>query len=92
MKFVGSVELGRRVRMLRLCSGMSQLQLASRLGYSRSRLAKQEGGTVFFSLNDLCKIANHFSVSIDDLVFADSGKFMLVVGRAKCNDAERFVT
>ena len=64
----GSFMLGKRLVMLRELRGLTQNELARRLGVERTRYTKWEDGASEPSLTMLCKIADLFHVSTDYLL------------------------
>lgn len=63
--------LGMRIRQARKAAGMTQADLAEKLGISTSFLGHIERGTRKASLDTLVKMANELGVSLDSLA-ADS--------------------
>lgn len=66
-----SKRVGASVRELRLERGLSQLQLADRIGYERSRIGRLELGDTLISVDTLLAIANALEVSIYSLLPID---------------------
>lgn len=60
--------LGKRIAELRNKIGLSQYELADRLGFSRGKLANYEQGTREPDYETLQIIANYFDVSTDYLI------------------------
>ena len=60
--------LGSHVRRARKAAGMTQYELAERLGISTSFLGHIERGSRKASLETLVKISNELKVSLDDLM------------------------
>lgn len=82
------VVLGKRIAALRKEKGLSQYELADRLGFSRGKLANYEQGTREPDYETLIKIADFFEVSTDyllrgtdpkvqDKIFEDEAKRIL---------------
>ncbi|AOP14574.1 HTH-type transcriptional regulator Xre [Bacillus licheniformis] len=80
--------LGKRIAALRKEKGLSQYELADRLGFSRGKLANYEQGTREPDYETLIKIADFFEVSTDyllrgvdpkvqDKIFEDEAKRIL---------------
>jgi transcriptional regulator with XRE-family HTH domain len=59
------------LRFLRKESGMSQTELAAKLGLSRSNIASYESGAAEPNANRLKRIAHFFDVSMEVLIGAD---------------------
>ncbi|MET3508429.1 helix-turn-helix domain-containing protein [Halalkalibacter oceani] len=60
--------LGQRIASLRKQKGISQYELADRLGFSRGKLANYEQGSRQPDYDTLNKIADFFDVSVDYLL------------------------
>lgn len=60
--------LGKRIAELRNKMGLSQYELADRLGFSRGKLANYEQGQRQPDYDTLQKIADFFDVTIDYLI------------------------
>ena len=58
----------KNLRKLRIASGMSQQQLADVIGTSQQSINKYENHNVEPDIATLIKLADHFQVSVDDLV------------------------
>jgi transcriptional regulator with XRE-family HTH domain len=63
-KFIGSNEIGRRVREFRQKAGYTQEKLAEMLGISFQQVQKYENGTSKLNTDRLQKIADALSISI----------------------------
>lgn len=63
--------LDRNIRFMRRKLGLSQEELASRIGLNRGNIASYENGTAEPKICNLLKLANLFSVSIVDLTQKD---------------------
>lgn len=61
-------ELNEKIKNLRTNSGMSQVQLAERLGITKSAVNAWEAGTNSPSLSYIAKLARIFGVSTDFLL------------------------
>ena len=68
------IEVGQRVRALRLERGLSQTALATRLGLTFQQVQKYEKGSNRISASRLQAIAEIFQVSIGDLFAAAASK------------------
>ena len=64
-------EIGRRIAYYRSQSGLSQEELASSLGISRSSLAQIELGNRNVSAVELSKFADILNFSLDEIMSAD---------------------
>jgi transcriptional regulator with XRE-family HTH domain len=74
--------LGKRIKAARKAAGLSQFQLAQRVGIQQSRISKLEKGQVSLSIEGLAKVARELSVSLDKLtvpeIIAEApGKYQL---------------
>jgi ribosome-binding protein aMBF1 (putative translation factor) len=67
------VALSRKLRERRLDSGLSQSQLAARMGSSQSRIAKMEAGDSTVSLDLLIRSLLALGTSIRDIARAIAG-------------------
>ena len=63
--------VGAIVRELRLERGLSQLELAKKIGYERSRIGRLELGDTAISVDTLLVLANALEVSIYSLLPID---------------------
>lgn len=61
--------LGENIRRLRSANGMSQDELAERLGVSRQSVSKWENGSATPELDKLAAMAEIFHVTLDSLVY-----------------------
>ena len=64
----GDVEFSEKLMTLRRRAGLSQEQLADRLGVTRQSVSKWEGGAAMPELGKLVALADLFGVTLDDLV------------------------
>jgi len=62
------VEVGRLVRALRMSHGLSQTELANRIGVSFQQVQKYETGTNRISMGRLANVAKLFDVSVPYLL------------------------
>lgn len=74
--------IGALIRQLRKSSGMSQMQLADRIGVSYQQVQKYEKGINKLSLSRLKQISNALGVNIS--IFLDEEE-MVKTGEAKAN-------
>lgn len=61
------IEFGKRVRELRMATGLSQEKFAFKIGMDRTYYASVESGKRNISLRNIEKIANGFGISISEL-------------------------
>jgi len=62
------VEVGRLVRALRMSRGLSQTELADRMGVTFQQVQKYETGNNRISMGRLTRVAKLFRVSVPDLL------------------------
>ena len=60
--------VGARIRLLRLEKNMTQRQLAAKIGVDRTSLSSYEHSKRTPDIFILCRLADVFEVSLDDLV------------------------
>lgn len=60
--------VGARIRLLRLEKNMTQRQLAAKIGVDRTSLSSYEHSKRTPDIFILCRMADVFDVSLDDLV------------------------
>ena len=60
------------IRRLRKSSGLNQVSFADKMDVSQSTVASWENGTRRPDIDTLCKIANLFRVSVDDVLGRES--------------------
>ena len=60
--------VGARIRLLRLEKNMTQRQLAAKIGVDRTSLSSYEHSKRTRDIFILCRMADVFEVSLDDLV------------------------
>lgn len=65
---------GRRLRGLRAAAGLTQKQVADKLGQPQPNVARWESGLMEPPVTLLPKIARLFGLSLDDLFAARSGE------------------
>ena len=64
------VEVGRRVRVERIARGLSQTELADKIGVTFQQVQKYESGVNRISMGRLTRIARLFGVDVTDLLGA----------------------
>ena len=62
------IELGKRIKTIRLNKNMTQKQLAEAIGVPQSTLSKYENGNLRVDTQTLTKMANKLNVSVDQLL------------------------
>lgn len=60
--------IGSNIRMVRETTGISQTELANRVGTNKSAISRYENGTQTPSLNTLMRVADAMSVDLVDLI------------------------
>ena len=75
--------LNERIKELRTARGMSQVELAEKLGISKQSVSNWENDNIQPSIQMLVKIARTFSVSTDYLLGEDERSFLEVSGLTK---------
>jgi transcriptional regulator with XRE-family HTH domain len=89
------VEVGRRVRVERMERGLSQTELAKRIGVSFQQVQKYETGGNRISMGRLTRIGRVFGVQVTYLLGADQRKTPLTAidprDRAKSSEAMRLL-
>lgn len=66
---IDMVQIGLRVKTLRLQKTMNQLELAGRLGVSQTHMSNLERGRTNLTLELLARLAEVFECSLDEIVF-----------------------
>lgn len=66
------------VKMLRKQAGMSQEQLAEKLGVSRQAVTKWETGAGIPDIENIMAISALFDISIDDLLSNERGSLLIL--------------
>ncbi len=61
--------IGKNIMRLRKLTGMTQLELADRLGYSDKSVSKWEQGNGIPDVRTLVQLSELFNVSVDDLIY-----------------------
>ena len=62
-----TVELGKKIKQLRMKKGLSQEKFALSIGMDRTYYASVEAGKRNISLQNICKIAEGFGMSVSAL-------------------------
>ncbi|KAB2922442.1 MAG: XRE family transcriptional regulator [Xanthomonadales bacterium] len=62
------VQLGQRLAEQRKAQGITQVQMAERLGVAQQTMAHYEGGTVRIGVETLAHAAQVFGVAVEDLI------------------------
>jgi transcriptional regulator with XRE-family HTH domain len=74
------IDLGNKLKELRLNKSLTQVQVASRIGISKSRISSYEMNTNEPSLDILIKLASLYNVSVDSLLGLEKGNYVDVSG------------
>lgn len=72
--------LGENIRKLRTAKGISQVELARRLGVTKQAVSNWENNNIQPSIEMLLILAKYFSVSTDFLLGLDHRKYLEVTG------------
>lgn len=75
--------LNERIKLLRIGRGLSQVDLAEKLGVSKQSVSNWENDNIQPSIEMLAKISHIFSVSTDYLLGEDSREFIEITGLKK---------
>ena len=75
--------LNKRIKQLRIERGLSQVDLAEKLGVSKQSISNWENDNIQPSIEMLLKISRIFSVSTDYLLGEDSREFIEITGLKK---------
>ena len=75
--------LNKRIKQLRIERGLSQVDLAEKLGVSKQSISNWENDNIQPSIEMLLKISRVFSVSTDYLLGEDSREFIEITGLKK---------
>ena len=75
--------LNERIKQLRIGRGLSQVDLAEKLGVSKQSVSNWENDNIQPSIEMLVKISHIFSVSTDYLLGEDSREFIEITGLKK---------
>ena len=72
--------LNEQIKKLRILNGMSQVDLAARLGISKQSVSNWENDNIQPSIDMLLKLARLFSVSTDYLLGLETRRYLEVSG------------
>ena len=72
--------LNERIKELRILNGMSQVDLAARLGISKQSVSNWENDNIQPSIEMLLKLARLFSVSTDYLLGLEKRRYLEISG------------
>lgn len=61
----GAKWLGERIAELRLKRGITQVELAQRLGISKAQMSRHEHGRSILAFEDMCRISNVLGVTLE---------------------------
>ncbi len=61
------MEIGKKLRQLRVSAGLTQQQLAERLGVGRVNYTRYENDAVRPDYETIIKIADFFDISLDEI-------------------------
>ncbi len=75
--------LNERIRELRVASGLSQVELADKLGVSKQSVSNWENDNIQPSIDMLLKISRTFNVSTDFLLGEDNHRYIEVTKLTK---------
>lgn len=75
--------LHERIRELRMASGLSQVELAGKLGVSKQSVSNWENDNIQPSIEMLVKISRTFNVSTDYLLGEDEHTYIEVTNLSK---------
>lgn len=84
----GILEIGKRLKDLRLKKGMSQEDLGEKIYVTRQTISNWENDKSYPDLNSLIRISEIFEITIDDLVKGDICKMKKII---KKDDVDEFV-
>ena len=79
------VDLGTRLKTLRTSKGLTQAELANRLGLTKSMISSYEMGTRKPSYSILVRLAGLFNVTTDFLLGADGKHGIDISGLSETN-------
>lgn len=68
---MSAINISKNLKYLRKKKGLTQLQVRSSLGHTRSTWSNYENGLTNPSINDLIAFSRFFGISLDDLVLHD---------------------
>ena len=85
------IYLGSRIRQARDRAGLTQEQLAERIGVSRTAIARYESGEIEPKLHNLAAIAETLNVSTDELLGVRPVSSVLPLSPAAASALEVFI-
>ena len=93
MNQLNPVWLGRNLKALRTCKGLSQTAMADAIGLARSSYAQYELGRRLPDTQILCNISCKFGLSFEALFEPDMEKFLfeLSCGHTQCENEKELV-
>lgn len=72
--------LSENIKKLRIANGLSQVELAKKIGVTKQCVSNWENDNVMPSIDMLVKIANLFKVSTDRILGLDEKKYLEITG------------
>lgn len=72
--------LSEKLKKLRIANGLSQVELAKKIGVTKQCVSNWENDNVMPSIDMLVKIANLFKVSTDRILGLDEKKYLEITG------------
>lgn len=72
--------LSENLKKLRIANGLSQVELAKKIGVTKQCVSNWENDNVMPSIDMLVKIANLFKVSTDRILGLDEKKYLEITG------------
>ncbi|MCM1253825.1 MAG: DUF5680 domain-containing protein [Clostridium sp.] len=84
------MELWDRLQQLRKQNGLSQEELADKIGIARQTISKWENGQAVPELNGLIALSRLYGITIDSMVKGDDGCTLSLTHKAECGD-ERII-
>lgn len=65
-------EVGNRLQLLRKRQGLTQQEMADKLGVTIKHYGAVERGTTGFSIDCWCKVCSYYGISLDYFIFGDT--------------------
>ena len=72
--------LNEQIKKLRTAQGISQVELAKKLGVTKQSISNWENNNIQPSVDMLVRLAHYFSVSTDFLLDIDHRKYLEITG------------